>query len=89
VTEDRTRTLAAIDAEEPADRKRRLARDRQRRRRERIRDGRQLLTIEVDDISLADALVETGDLAQWDQDDPERIALALSEAISGWLARHA
>ena len=47
--------------------------ERQRRRRERIRAGLRLVTIEVDELNLCETLVRTGDLDPMRDDDPEEI----------------
>jgi len=59
-----------------------LARDRQRRRRLRLRRGTCLVTLEVD----RDALIAAGLLQEWNDDDQE-ISRALAAALRSWLAR--
>lgn len=53
------------------DRRREMARLRQQRRRNRMRQRK------ADDFS--DVLIETGDLPEWDADDPEKVAEAMRE----------
>jgi len=54
---------------------------RQRRLRQRQRDGLAVFRIEANAFELSDALVAAGWLAQWDADDHAAIAAALDRAI--------
>jgi hypothetical protein len=60
---------------------RELARQRQRRYRERIRDGRRIVPVEVDASIIEDALVRRRFLRREDADDPEKVAAALQAAV--------
>ena len=55
---------------------------RQQRHRERERQGRGLLTVEVDLYGLADVLVEHGFLRAWDADDKRAIEAAVERLIN-------
>jgi hypothetical protein len=58
------------------------AAERQRRHRARQRRGLRVVTIEVDEISVSEALVQTGFLSPLRADDPD----AIREAIEKHLA---
>lgn len=62
--------------------KRRAAADRQKRRRDRLRRGVRLVSLEVDQGQIADALVAVGVLEAWDCEDPDKVRTALREALS-------
>ena len=60
--------------------------DRQRRWRNRQRDGLAVFQIEASVFALADALVDAGWLQAWDCDDRAAIAAALDRAIQHLVA---
>jgi hypothetical protein len=66
-----------------------MAKERQRRRRARIRAGRRLLPIEVDDVNLGVALAAEGVIDPMRDDDPEELKEGLQRVIERWLSRHA
>jgi hypothetical protein len=55
--------------------------ERQRRRRERARNGRAVLGVEVDYDTTTAALVEAGFIAEDEIDDRAKVAAALSKAV--------
>ena len=57
---------------------------RQRRRRERERRGLVVLTIEVDEVALAEQLICAGFLAPAEVDNREAITAALERVVSLW-----
>lgn len=69
------------------------AAERQRRHRARQRRGLRVVTIEVDEISIAEALVQTGFLSPLNVDDPDAIKEAIEKHLAALvvfdLARHA
>ncbi len=70
-----------------ADERRRKARERQRRRRDRLRAGRRVVSVEVDEADLEIAL-ENGGYLDSRSDDPDRVRKALRKLLHD-LARHA
>ena len=62
--------------------KRERDRLRQQRRRDRMRAGKRVISIEVDEALVEDALVAGGFLA--DTDDHKKVAAALASAIHAW-----
>lgn len=58
------------------------ASERQRRRRERVRDGRYCVVVEVDGAIVEDALIARRFLRPDDAHDPVAIAAALREAVA-------
>jgi hypothetical protein len=74
--------------ETPEERKRRLARERQQRRRDRIKAGKKLHVVEIDDVNVTEALSAQGDLDPQRDDDAGEVRAALERAIARW-TRHA
>jgi len=64
----------------------RSRRSRQRQKELRLR-GRVVLRVEVDLFELADALVETGHLGQWDCEHRAKIEQAASRLLADWVKR--
>jgi hypothetical protein len=63
--------------------------ERQRRYRERLRDGRRVVPVEIDASIIEDALVRRRFLRREDADHPEKVAAALREAVRQLIARRA
>jgi hypothetical protein len=63
---------------------RELARRRQQRRRDRLRSGKRVASIEIDEALIEDALLRAGVLSRIDADDPSKVDAALSEAVETW-----
>jgi hypothetical protein len=59
---------------------------RAKRHRARAKDGRVVLMVEVDEIALAEQLVEAGLLERQDSDDRKAIAAALQVVVDLWAA---
>ena len=57
------------------------AAERMRRHRERVRDGRRGVWIEIDAAIIEDALIRRRFLRREDSDDPQMVAAALQEAV--------
>ena len=66
-----------------SERQRELARERQRKRRQRIRAGQRLITVELDDLDLGEMLAATGDIDPARDDDPAE----LKDGLESLLAR--
>jgi hypothetical protein len=58
--------------------------ERQRRRRERVREGRLRIVVEIDGALIEDALQRAGILSPADADDPQKVDAALCEAVRAW-----
>jgi hypothetical protein len=58
------------------------AAERQRRYRERQREGRRVVMVEIDEAALSDVLVETGHLSPVMADDPEHLRRAIERHLS-------
>jgi hypothetical protein len=58
------------------------AADRQRARRARIKAGRAVLRIEVDDVAVPEALVDAGFLHSFDADNREAIEKAIETLLT-------
>ncbi len=54
---------------------------RQARYRERVKDGRRVLRVDVDEVKLAALLIEAGYLHRSDEDNLQRLQAALSLAL--------
>ena len=63
---------------------RELARRRQQWRRDRLRSGKRVASIEIDEALIEDALLRAGVLSRIDADDPSKVDAALSEAVETW-----
>ena len=70
-------------------RKRELARERMRRWRERVANGRCLLQFEFDDLTLAQTLAATGDIDPMRDDDPEELRNGLQRLLDRLFSRYA
>jgi hypothetical protein len=70
------------EAEPPQERKRRLAPDRQRRRRDRLKAGNVLTVIECNDVDLAVALATDGYIDPQKDNDPQRSLAACGCSLS-------
>jgi hypothetical protein len=75
--------------ETPAERRKRLARERQRRRRDRIKRGKRLILVEVDDLDACETLASSGDLDPMLDDDNLAVRAALERALRRWFDDHA
>ena len=64
------------------------ARERMRRWRERNRAGKRLVTVELDDLVLSEALVATGDLDPQQDDDPKALSRGLQSLLARMLPRY-
>lgn len=58
--------------------------ERQRAHRRRQAAGKVVLPVEVDEISLCEALIAANLLSQQDADDSRKVAAALSAVVSTW-----
>jgi hypothetical protein len=65
------------------------AAERNRRWRQRARNGRVVLPIEIDQFEVADALVDAGLLEQWSADDRVAIAAAVERLLQIVISRDA
>ena len=72
-----------------AERNKRLARERQHRRRERLKHGKRLVTVEIDDVDVAVALAAEGDLDPMRDDDADAMREAIERTIARLCSRHA
>jgi hypothetical protein len=70
---DRREPVTTSRAQTPA--------ERQRRYRERLRDGRRVVPLEVDQAIIEDALVRRRLLRREDADNPKKVAAALRAAV--------
>ena len=70
-------------------RKKRLARERQRRHRERVKTGKRLVTVEIDDVDAAVALAAEGVLDPQRDDDADAMREAIERTIARLCSRHA
>jgi hypothetical protein len=55
--------------------------ERMRRHRERVREGRRIVLVEIDRAVIEDALIRRRFLRREDADDLEKVAAALQEAV--------
>lgn len=62
----------------------RTAAERQRAHRRRQAAGKVVLPVEVDEISLCEALIAANLLSPQDTDHPQKIATALAAVVSTW-----
>lgn len=60
------------------------AAERQARRRERVRDGKRRIVLELDEAMVEDVLLRAGILARVDADDPHEVDAAFCEAVEAW-----
>jgi hypothetical protein len=74
-------------ADRSVERKRKLARERQSRRRRRLQLGRVCTRIESDDVDLSLALADEGLIDPRRDDDPDEIRRGLRRLVERWLAR--
>jgi hypothetical protein len=63
---------------------RELARLRQQRRRDRVREGRRVVLLEVDEVLVEDALIAGGFLRETAADNYQAFAAALAQAVQTW-----
>jgi hypothetical protein len=61
---------------------------RQQRYRARVRDGRVVLTVEVDEVALSEALVATGFISPEYADDRQALETALEYVVHLWVTRN-
>jgi len=68
------------------DRQRRLAAERQRRRRALAKNGRAALVVTINYHLLAEKMIEIGALAEHDAEDRTALADALGRRLDAWAA---
>ena len=73
----------APDTEDPAERRRRLARERTQACRERKREGVVLVTIPISIDAARELLLDSGHLKEWDCEDSDAIIKAYLDLIDG------
>lgn len=69
--------------------KRRLGRERQRRRRELLRNGSVMVLLKIDAVAAAAALAAEGMIDPWRDDDPAELERGLRLVFEAWLKHHA
>jgi hypothetical protein len=77
------------EGETPEERRRRLNREAQQRCRERRKSGRKVISVEVDDVNITEALAAEGELDGAKDDNDDEVRAALERTIDRWAKRHA